>query len=279
MFRKSDNARREWSPELVHSCAARQAAILEQAAKMVVPGGTIVYSTCTFAPEENEGVIAGFLQEHPEFEVAPPNPQPGFSSGRPDWAGKISSKIADQIENTVRLWPHQAPGDGHFIARLNHNGSPSGISHHPRAAGKLPLGYRQAFNEFFSAALEYDLGIARLLVKGAYLYHIPEQLPDLSGLHVIHTGLWLGVFKGGTNSPTIRFEPAHALALAIKSEQARHVSELNFKQAVSYLRGEVLSYPGEDGWVLATFDRFPLGWGKRSKGRLNNYYPKGLRWV
>ena len=69
MFRKSAAARKDWSPELVDRCAARQTIVLNQAARMLSPGGTIVYSTCTFSPQENEAVIARFLENHPEFEL------------------------------------------------------------------------------------------------------------------------------------------------------------------------------------------------------------------
>lgn len=279
MFRKSENARREWSPELVRSCAIRQAAILEQAARMLLPGGTIVYSTCTFAPEENEALIAGFLLAHPEFEITPVEPKPGFSPGRPQWAGKTNPRIAAQIENTVRIWPHLSPGDGHFLAVLVHRGLTRADRHSPAFKSNLPSSYRRAFDEFCSLVLVGDPGFGNLTLEGAYLYHLPEQLPDLSGLRTIHPGLWLGSFKTGAKAPAVRFAPAHALALAIHNDQARNRIDLSIEQAVRYLKGEVLAHPGGDGWLIASLDGAALGWGKRVTNRVKNYYPKGLRWV
>ena len=67
MFRKEEEAVRQWSEDHVKMCAARQREILEDAASMLKPGGTMVYSTCTFAPEENEGTILAFLKSHDDF--------------------------------------------------------------------------------------------------------------------------------------------------------------------------------------------------------------------
>ena len=67
MFRKEEAAVTDWSEETVQMCARRQAEILNTAAKLVKNGGRLVYSTCTFAPAENELAVEAFLQEHPEF--------------------------------------------------------------------------------------------------------------------------------------------------------------------------------------------------------------------
>ena len=108
---------------------------------------------------------------------------------------------------------------------------------------------------------------------GSYLYYLPENLPDLRGLKVIHPGWWLGTLKKD------RFEPSHALALGLRASQARQV--LNFgaqsDEIEAYLHGETLSDPGENGWILVCVDGFPLGWGKRWNGVVKNYYPRGLR--
>lgn len=279
MFRKSDSARRDWSPGLVHSCASRQRTIIEQAAKLVRPGGTIVYSTCTFAPEENEAVIGGFMQDHPDFQIhLPPNLQ-GYSRGHPEWTGPLPGSIADQLENTIRLWPHQLQGEGHFIARLDHTGGRSGSRRGTHKNPRLPDDCKRAFAEFNQAALKDRLDSDRLFVEGSYLYQPPDHLPDISGLRVIHPGLWIGTFKKGSRDGDIRFEPAHALALTIRAEQAAHICALNYEQALGYLKGASLPDSGVDGWTAITFDEFPIGWGKRSRGVIKNYYPKGLRWV
>ena len=83
---KIEVAQEEWSLENVEICANRQQDILEEAAKMLKPGGRIVYSTCTFAPEENEQAIAKFIKNHPEFEIETMQAYEGFKPGQLEWA-------------------------------------------------------------------------------------------------------------------------------------------------------------------------------------------------
>ena len=163
MFRKEEEALLNWSMENVYRCAARQEEILEEAASMLRPGGTLIYSTCTFAPEENEAVIFHFLADHPEFDVEIISDLPGvdmekwgFESGRGDWivrdpAGSLSESsdtgneqrfgagwkperfvplaeagalaFFDIPEGTVRLWPHRLRGEGHFATVLKKKSS------------------------------------------------------------------------------------------------------------------------------------------------------------
>lgn len=153
MFRKDEASRQEWSPEHVNLCARRQAGILDCAARMLRPGGRLVYSTCTFAPEENEGSIWNFLKRHREFSIEKPNVDgtpvyKGFSQGRPEWLEKepaeetteeLTREAAEEtteesaweaaeeadrvaLAETIRLWPHKVEGEGHYIAILRKAG-------------------------------------------------------------------------------------------------------------------------------------------------------------
>ena len=135
MFRKEEEALVQWSPENVRMCARRQMEILEEAASMLRPGGRLVYSTCTFSPEENEGVIFRFLMEHPDFSVVSIPDLPGiraeewgFACGRPEWIPKEdvetaeAQACAEQIRGTIRLWPQLLEGEGHFAAVLRKGG-------------------------------------------------------------------------------------------------------------------------------------------------------------
>jgi len=290
MFRKSEAARREWSPELVQSCAIRQSAILGQAAHLVRPGGKLAYSTCTFAPEENECVIASFLDKHPEFELLAAPVKPGFSPGRPEWV-ELGHSLPE-LRNTVRLWPHLATGEGHFIALLRKKGTPVRENLPARRPAPISRSIFRHLQDFCHANLAGDHPLlalegqscarsltnvaisAHLSVSGSYLYVLPSGLPDLTGLKVIHPGWWLGTVKKD------RFEPSHALALALKASQARRTLKLeqDDSQVLPYLSGATLDNQGEEGWVLVTVGDFPLGWGKRVQGRVKNYYPHGLRW-
>ncbi|MCF2670546.1 RsmB/NOP family class I SAM-dependent RNA methyltransferase [Butyricicoccus pullicaecorum] len=265
MFRKEEIAVTEWTPDAPQKCAARQDEILDCAAGMLRPGGRLVYSTCTFAPEEDEGTVARLLARHPEFEVCDVPGDPAFAPGRPDWAGVDLPALM----RTFRLFPHRLRGEGHFAAVLCKT---DGTAETPALMPTLPDKKRPAeYLEFEARFLCRMFG--SLCLGGDQLWALPEETPDLSGLRVLRTGLQLGTVKKG------RFEPSHALALALHPDEAAQCCALTAAapEAERYLRGETLPCAGA-GWTLVTVDGFSLGWGKCSGGVLKNHYPKGLRW-
>ena len=118
MFRKEEDAVADWSEDTVAMCAQRQKTILAAAAEMLKPGGRLVYSTCTFSPEENEGVIADFLASRRDFELIRIE---GFAPGRPEWADGNP-----ELTKCARLWPHLLSGEGHFAALLRRTDGEAG---------------------------------------------------------------------------------------------------------------------------------------------------------
>ncbi|HSB67319.1 MAG TPA: hypothetical protein VLD65_12135, partial [Anaerolineales bacterium] len=181
MFRKGDLARREWKPNVVRSCAIRQYGILERAARLLKVGGHLVYSTCTFSPEENEGVISTFLPQHTEFELVTIEQIDGFSYARPDWVGLPPD---DPVAGAVRIWPHLAAGEGHFIARLIKKGFSSGNNEHkehkPRqftqqnSPTELNRSNLALFDEFCTENLSITFDPSRLVQVGDFIYRVPE---------------------------------------------------------------------------------------------------------
>ena len=276
MFRKSEAARREWSPALVTGCALRQSAILEHAARLVRHGGRLVYSTCTFAPEEDEAVIARFLDGNDAFDLIEPAPRPGFSPGRPAWiAERQGSDVACDVSTTIRLWPHTGPGGGHFVAVLQRRPTIEPVAQpRPWPPVRLPRPVEQAYRAFCAAHLAGVPVAERLALVGSYLYALPPELPDLSGLRFLHPGWWLGTLKKD------RFEPSHALALGLALGDALRSVRLNAASPDlrAYLQGSGFRNPGDDGWLLVAVESHPLGWGKRVNGTVKSHYPKGLRW-
>ncbi len=277
MFRKSEVARQEWAPALVEGCAARQHSILEQAAALVKPGGRLVYSTCTFAPEEDEGAVAQFLLAHGEFELVKPPSRPGYARGRPEWLPASLSR--PELTRCVRVWPHLAPGEGHFAALLRRREA-AAVAHavalyDPIKPSRAAQAAYRAFSDETFAADAIRRDVAQV---GSYLYALPDALPDLAGLRYLHPGWWLGEVKAGERGRE-RFEPSHALALAARPLYARRIAEFaaDDPALLAYLRGETLSSAGEDGWTLVCVDGYALGWAKRVGGRLKSHYPKGLR--
>lgn len=279
MFRKSAAARQEWKPGLAQSCALRQSDILTSAAHLVRPGGWLAYTTCTFAPAENEAVIERFLTAQPDFHLVSLTLSPGFAAARPDWSDPPANQ---PVERALRLWPHRLAGEGHFIAIIQKDEpsrtvplSPGTLSSRPdiRPDFRLDAATRQHFATFWQQTMTSPMP-ETLLLSGAYLYQPVPRLPDLAGLKVLHPGWWLGMLKTG------RFEPAHALALGSLASHFQHTVALDPADPllVTYLRGGSLPIPGEPGWVCITVAGYPLGWGKRSHDLIKNAYPRGLRW-
>ena len=246
MFRKEEAAVTDWSEDTVAMCANRQQEILRSAAKLLRRGGRLVYSTCTFAPEENEGVIRTFLQEHPDFEPEEVD-APWFVPGE---------------NGSFRMWPHKLLGEGHFAAVLKRTGASEREQPESCAGEKLPREWLE-----FAKELQIDLRSGKAIFFGQSLYWVHPELPELKGIRVERPGLELGTVRKG------RFEPAHALALWL-SECSR-VQELG-NRVEAYLHGEVIP-SSQKGWCLATVDGFSLGWGKGDGNVLKNHYPKGLR--
>lgn len=269
MFRKDEEARLHWSPENVALCASRQDEILEYAQSMLKPGGRLVYSTCTFSPEENEGTISRFLEKYPNFEIEQVEVYEGFSPGRANWV----EGAAPNIEQTIRIWPHRVKGEGHYIAVLKKNDGDE-LPRLKYAKTKLDPKMLKAYQEFAGETLN-SMPSGFFIAFNDQFYVLPEEAPTLEKLKVLRPGLHLGTFKKN------RFEPSHALALALRKEEAKRVFDLSAdsSEIISYLKGEVLSVNGVKGWHLITVDGYSIGWGKLAGNMMKNHYPKGLRWM
>ena len=329
MFRKDEDTVSQWSPDNVRMCSERQKDILEEAIAMLAPGGTLIYSTCTFAPAENEEIVLWVLRNYPDMAVLPADPGGKFAPGRPEWATGAAAETteteAEAISLCARLWPHKIHGEGHFLAVFQKKESREeeladddrertwiGGAKPPKKGKKVkgaskgfgnqilkkaPAEWREFAEEFFDdeeAALNRICGQGwNFLLFGEQLYAIHRDCPDLAGLTVMRAGLHLGTLKKG------RFEPSHALALAMTPAviEDLHLEDRCIdlaaaedgptgagSMAVRYLKGEALDVSAaarlpEEGWNLATYVGYPLGWTKVSSGSAKNHYPKGLRWV
>ena len=248
MFRKEEAAVTDWSQETVEMCARRQAEILNSAAKLVRPGGRLVYSTCTFAPEEDEGAVAAFLESHPDF-----SPE------------ILETPWFAPVENGGhRMWPHKLLGEGHFAAVLRKNEGEEGDP--PISGGeKLPKEWLS-----FAKEMGIQLPAGKAVSFGQNLFWAPAEMPDIQKLKVLRPGLELGEVKKG------RFEPAHALALWLKDCANVQSYGADSEEMKAYIHGEVVSSE-KKGWCLVQADGYSIGWGKGDGRVLKNHYPKGLR--
>jgi NOL1/NOP2/sun family putative RNA methylase len=270
MFRKSTTARQEWSAKTVQGCSVRQQRLLATAADLVRPGGMLAYSTCTFAPEEDEQVVAQFLAQHPNFELRAIT-LPQADPGRADWVAADLTRT--ELALTARFWPHRVPGEGHFVALLQRVAGD--VVDLPTAMlERVPRAACAAWQSFVAATLTHDPAEGmHLISRGSQIYALPADLPPVAGLSVVRAGLWLGTLQRD------RFIPAHSLALALPATGVQQRFELapDDPRLVRYLQGHPLPEPGLAGWLLLTVSGFPLSWGRRAQGIIKNAYPKGLR--
>ena len=264
MFRKMPGIISHWNKEFIGECATMQSDILDQAAKMLKPGGTLVYSTCTFTPEENEKSIQEFINRNNQFEIKSGPTIEGFEGGRPHWIENGS----ERLNQTFRLWPHKIEGEGHFVALLEKKSGESGqvksyTSHLTRKELK-------DYFKFCDENLTNEIN-GKFTLFGDHLYLTPDLIPAFQGLKVLRPGWYLGELKKN------RFQPSYSLAMGLKAEDIERTLELDKEDVKRYLRGETVKADGEKGWTVATVEDYPLGWGKMVGRNFKNYYPRYMR--
>ena len=280
MFHKEPSMTESWlrmGPEEYHKL---QMEILTYGAKMVRPGGKLIYSTCTFSPEEDEGSIAWFLQEHPDFHLVEVDDDKDLCGchcidhGHPEWADGNP-----ELTKTRRLWPHHLEGEGHFAAVLcrDADSEPMGGKVTLASVPKLPAEMESFFQFLETEGIHYPFDKKRLLVQNGYVQYIPEGMPELKGLHIMRSGWFLGELKKK------RFEPSGAFARGLTPDVCDKVIAYpgDSEEVVRYLKCETLQVnPNlKNGWYLICVDEFALGWGKVSNGTLKNKYPSSCRLV
>lgn len=273
MFRKDPAVMKTWEAGRPEYFAGLQREIVRQAVRMLRPGGKMLYSTCTFSREENEGTISWLLKEFPEMELLPMEGYEGFDGGRPQWGDGNSA-----LTRCVRIWPHKMDGEGHFLALLEkrpeaEDGTGKAA---PAALQRLDKKSRQLLEEFFRGS-DFQPLWDRIEIRGGKVYQVPE-LPRLpGGLRFLRNGLLMGEIRKD------RFEPSQQLAMAIPAGgyPARLSLSPKDERIERYLRGETIPAEGEatveQGWILVCVDEYPLGWGKLVKGLVKNKYAAGWR--
>lgn len=271
MFRKDKKMVKAWEEHGPEFFAKIQRGIVMQAARMLKPGGMILYSTCTFDPLENEGTIEYLLKEYPEFVIKDIIPYEGFAQGIPE----VTESKSEDFRKTVRIWPHKMHGEGHFLALLQ-KGEPVEEEQKKvksKRAKKMPEEL-----ETFLRDVTWEIDANRLEIHTERVYYMPENLPDVKGIRFLRTGLYLGDVKKN------RFEPSQAFAMCLKKEEYRHTISLPVadERVAKYLKGETIEVddlvsPKEKGWQLICVEEYPLGWGKLAGGTLKNKYLPGWR--
>ncbi|MCT4661477.1 MAG: RsmB/NOP family class I SAM-dependent RNA methyltransferase [Tissierellales bacterium] len=257
MFKKDKQAAKNWTPEYVIECQSLQRQILISAVKMLKPGGLLVYSTCTFSPEEDESHIE-FLSNHcPEMSLEKLNAQNGLTSGL-------------NGESVLRAWPHKLKGTGHFIAAYSKSDSSS--TNVKSSVSNSSVAPPETFVDFFGSLPDW-------LNNGSYcnikdqLYWLPSGINLPRSVRFELSGLHLGTMKKN------RFVPAQALAMALSKNDFREVISLDISDplVLKYLKGETINLKAPKGWLLICMNDLPLGWAKSDGNFIKNYYNPNWR--
>lgn len=293
MFRKDPAVVKTWDEERPEYFAKLQRDILINGVKMLRPGGLLLYSTCTFAPVENEGSISWILEQCPQMQLLDIEPYEGFSAGNPKWGNGNS-----ELKKCVRIWPHKMDGEGHFLALLKKDGTEDREQYEEVACRKkggrkteqrgkkgvrggqtagLDKKSREILETFFDDS-SWKPDWEKTELRGGKVYQIPELPEQLAGIHFLRNGLYMGEMKKN------RFEPSQQLAMALKKEMYAGTLSLKVEdeRIARYLKGEtILVEPGEasreEGWILVCVEDYPLGWGKLVQGVVKNKYASGWR--
>ncbi len=257
MFRKNSSAQLEWSEEHVKSCAERQHLILNSAKNAVKDGGVLVYSTCTFSYEENEGVITRFLDENPEFELE----NPDIDFGRP------------ALEYARRIFPMDG-GEGHFAAKLRKKGNC--LKSNKNIIPDLTNNKTDEKIIDFYDSLFYDRPFGEnIKIINDKIIILPKNFNfDINGLSVLRAGVILGEVAKN------RIEPHHSAFMAARMQDCKSFIDfdVNSKEIKSFLHGEEIAVSEHiKGYTAVCVNGITTGFGKASNGRLKNKYPKGLR--
>lgn len=284
MFRKNPAVVDSWQEKGPEYFSKLQREIIVQAADMLLPGGIMFYSTCTFSPLENEKTITHLLKERPDMEVIPMEDYEGFAEGLTSYRGEV---FDESCKLCRRIWPHKMSGEGHFMALLHKkNGVQQQVQQTVSQSSiwwekckGLNKEQKAAAEDFFSHVnIAYDE--KRIDVRGDNLYYLPAPKYDGRGLHFLRNGLFMGEFKKK------RFEPSQPFALALHAQDFDQVLDFpaDDERLSRYLRGETLDVSdliaGEKkrkGWQLVMVAGHPLGFGKLVNNNLKNKYPAGWR--
>ena len=268
MFRKDEQARSEWSEGNVRMCAARQAEILDEAWQSLAGGGLLIYSTCTFNADENEGTIRAFAERvGDEIEAAELVECPE------EW-GVVCGR--EGVWQTFRFYPHRTESEGFFaaVARKVPTGARR-VTPKPRRKIMNDLGGKA--REELSRWVENPKAMRFAEVAETcygYYSEVYEDVKHLAeSLSVIYSGVAMGRIFGSTLKP----DAALAFFVGLKKDAVARAT-LERDEALQYLRKqEVPAERFREGMNLVECEGCALGFAKRIGNRCNNLFPNSLR--
>ena len=257
LFRRDEKAIDEWSENNGHPCSQRQQRILADVWSALKRNGVLIYSTCSYSNEENENIVQWMTAELPIAHC----PLPIDNS----W-GII------ETENGYRFWPDKVKGEGFFIACMRKLGGEDKVEIKVKKKIEIVSKKEMEVVKYWIKATDHQF-----LKIGNVVYAVPKGLSTdidflLSNLQIIYFGTMVGELVRD------KLIPAHTLAMSnLISDHVERI-ELNYEQAIDYLKKKDLREINRDkGWKLVTYKNYPLGWINILSNRINNYYPRELR--
>lgn len=256
MFRKHPSILDEWTPELVSMCAKRSAQVLRNAARALKTGGRLVYSTCTYNLEENEKLIAAFLEENPDFELI----ETGLDFGAKGFLG---------LDKARRIFIEHG-GEGHFVCAMTRKGGAFSKRLKP-----FKLKYNFDFLEGITSIPPHFYGQKErygVMEFSGVKYALPESMPSPDGVRIMRAGVKLG------EQVKKVFKPDHHLFMALSPESINHIIDIDSVQFEKFMHGDIFECDGTvKGFCAVRTNGLVIGFGKASSGVCKNHLPTGLR--
>lgn len=256
MFKKHAKAMEDWSIEHVEACANRQKHILDSAYEVLKEDGILVYSTCTYAMEENEEVIYDFLQKHADMELV--DCQVTFGRGGFPYKDMEVTKLR-------RIFPMDK-GEGHFVAKLKKHGKAE-----LNKKKELPDSIMPAYvTAFLKSQLKHQP--PHLLQVQDKIYCKKTPFLKLKKIHILRQGILVGEIMKN------RIEPhQHFYSASIHQGEFLQQYDMSDDECYQYLQGNLLPVAGYKGYTVLTWRQHPIAFAKGDGTVLKNKYPKGMR--
>lgn len=261
MFRKDEESIKEWSENNLHLCSERQQRILKNTWGCLKTGGYLIYSTCTFNPNENELMLEWAAREFQAKGIDIRHPFPTVTPS-------LSSLPC------YHFYPHKTKGEGFFVGVLQKTTEephtfPRNKKQTDNRRTQLPPEIQTYIRQPELYTVYENEGIMGLLPKAQ-----SEFIPGINKhLRVIYKGCEIAEVHNR------KLKLLHPLALwqGLNRDNCETL-ELDHTTALKFLKKEDIPMSSFSGnWILITNRHIGLGWCKNLGNRLNNYYPKEWR--
>ena len=261
MFRKDQNARKEWNLRGVDICYARQQKIIADIIPTIKDGGVLIYSTCTFNDKENKENLA-WIEENYNVE--------GFDFVSDAYCAENSIEIVEVGGlKGYQFFPGKTKGEGFFISAIKVFGG--------RHKLKMPKRIRNVRLDKWDSQNPLDNGYKKYVIKDM-VHSFPEEFED-----IVKCMLWelkplkIGCELGQDIKGKLKY--SHELAFSHELDLSKiETVEVSKEEAIKFLQKKDLSdVPDIKSYGLITYKNQGLGWVKKVGNRLNNNYPKEFR--